>query len=370
MTRKASGKLSVLDKIILTVNCVAALALLMSYLAPITDPRSFWIIAILGLAYPLLLLVNVLMIIYWFFRSKRYTLVSVICILIGFKVLIANFGFHIPNFFDKKPSNNTIRIMAYNVHGFGGFDKTNAKSIEGEIMRLINDEQPDIVNMEEFYEDVLTRTTIDSSLKKIMKSNYHYFKPYDFTQWDSTGIAIFSKFPILNHGSILSAKDTDQTQAIFADVKKGNSIFRVYCLHLQSTRFDDQEHQYLKSLQHGKVNLHESKVIGSKLKLAFIKRSYEVSLIKQHIELCPYPYIIAGDFNDTPISYSVNQMSKGIKNAFIEKGTGLGITYYGDFPNFQIDYILCSSKFNVINYQIIKKKISDHYPVISDLSLQ
>ena len=57
---------------------------------------------------------------------------------------------------------------------------------------------------------------------------------------------------------------------------------------------------------------------------------------------CPYPYIISGDFNDTPSSYAVNQMAKGFKNAFREKGTGLGRTYNGDFPNYQIDYIMAS----------------------------
>jgi len=370
MILKARMKLTILDKIVLTLNCIVALALLMSYLAPVTDPRKFWIVAILGLAYPLLLLVNAVLIVFWFFRLRLFMLISAICILIGCNILTANFGFHYPTFTDKKPFGGAIRIMAYNVHGFGGFDKTSAKSTEGEIMSLISEEQPDIINIEEFYEDVSTRATIYSSLKKIIKPGYHYFKPYDFTQWDSTGIAIFSKFPITNHGSISSSKDTDQNQAIFADVKKGNTIFRVYCLHLQPTEFNDQEHQYIKSLQHGKLNFHESKVVGNKLRLAFIKRSYEVSLIKQHMARCPYPYIIAGDFNDTPISYAVNQMSEGLKNAFIEKGTGPGITYYGDFPNYQIDYILFNAKFKIIDYEIIKKKISDHYPVMSDLSLQ
>jgi len=92
--------------------------------------------------------------------------------------------------------------------------------------------------------------------------------------------------------------------------------------------------------------------------------------IKEDAAKCPYPYIISGDFNDTPTSYAVNKMSEGLKNAFCEKGSGFGRTYNGDFPNYQIDYIMASPAFNVLSYQIIEKKLSDHYPVRSDLVLK
>jgi len=95
-----------------------------------------------------------------------------------------------------------------------------------------------------------------------------------------------------------------------------------------------------------------------------------VDIIKAHAAQCPYPYIISGDFNDTPASYSVNQMAKGLKNAFREKGSGFGRTYNGSFPNYQIDYIMASTQFDIASYHITEKKLSDHYPVRSDLVLK
>jgi len=362
-------KLNGFDKAILILNCILSLALLLSYLAPFANPEDFWIVALLGLAYQFLLLINIVFVVYWLFRSRIYMLISGLIILSGFKIILANFGFHLPVSVTNKASAGDIRIMAYNVHGFGGFDKSQGKSIQTDIMKLIDDKGPDVINIEEFYEDVSTRKSIFSSLKKVMKSDNFYFRPYDYTQWDSTGVAVFSRYPIVNRGEILSP-DKEQIQAIYVDLKKGNSIFRDYCVHLQSTHFDDSEHQYLKSLtEHGKVSVTGLHLITSKLKLAYIKRSYQVALIKQSMSQCPYPYVIAGDFNDTPISFSVNQIQSGLKNAFIEKGSGLGITYYGDFPHFQIDYILTSKQFNIDNYQIIEKKLSDHYPIMSDLNL-
>ena len=116
--------------------------------------------------------------------------------------------------------------------------------------------------------------------------------------------------------------------------------------------------------------MESSKKIGIRLKKAFIKRGEQVKILKADTEKCTIPYIIAGDFNDTPISYTVNTISAGMKNSFREKGSGFGVTYNGEFPNFQIDYILTSPEFSIKNYLIVDKKLSDHYAVRTDLELK
>jgi endonuclease/exonuclease/phosphatase family metal-dependent hydrolase len=369
MTSKNKEKTGIFDKFILILNGISSMALLLSYFAPVVDPRRFWIISLIGLAYPVLLIISLVFAGFWFFRKKRNSLISLITILIGFKILLANFSFHQFSPIRQKSAAGNIKVMAYNVHGFGGFEGTDFQSVQKGIFTLINNEAPDIINIEEFYENISTRAQIFNSFEKAVRSKYHYFQPYDYTQWDSTGIAIFSKFPIINRG-IIRVKQASQTQAIFADVKYNKQVIRIYCVHLQSTHFENPEHEYLDSLRHfGKINFHESRVIGSKLKDAFIKRSYQVAVIKAHMAKCPYPYIVAGDFNDTPISYALHQMGNGLNNAFEKKGSGMGITYYGDFPHSQIDYILTSPQFDVLNYKVIKAQLSDHYPIISELFL-
>ncbi len=133
---------------------------------------------------------------------------------------------------------------------------------------------------------------------------------------------------------------------------------------MQSIRFDPDDYRYLNTVsEQGKPDVSSTMRLGGKLKRAFLKRSEQVFKVKGHADACPYPYIISGDFNDTPTSFAVNQMSKGLKNAFREKGFGLGRTENGNFPNYQIDYIMASQQFDVLNYNIIEKKLSDHYPV-------
>ena len=119
----------------------------------------------------------------------------------------------------------------------------------------------------------------------------------------------------------------------------------------------------------GIISLRGLRRIILKLKGGFIERGLQVALIRQHASKCPYPYILMGDFNDTPSSYAFNQMEIGMNNTFREKGTGVGKTFNGGFASFQIDYILSSKQFHVLDYHIIHKLISDHYPVLSEVAL-
>ena len=58
-----------------------------------------------------------------------------------------------------------------------------------------------------------------------------------------------------------------------------------------------------------------------------------------------------------------------MKNAFDEKGTGIGRTFYGISPTLRIDNIFTDERFRIDQYVRIKKKLSDHFPIIADLYL-
>jgi len=371
MPVKSHKRIVILEIIILVLNGIFSLALLLSYLAPYVDPRDFWIIALIGILYPFLLLANLVFLIYWSIRLRLYALISGVCILLGFNVLTAYFGFHLSTADLDKPLPGNVRVMAYNVHNFMGLDTIHRTYTQNKIFQLISDNQVDVVSMQEFSVNIKNNQAIYSGLKKAIKSDQYYFKPYSNSPWDSVGVAIFSRFPIINRGLVLSQDEHVDMQAIFADIKCHGKIFRVYSFHLQPIHLGDKEHRYISKIRHrASVSPSELEVICRKLKIAFIRRSAQIEIIRNHLAKCPYPYVLSGDFNDTPISFVVNQIGKGLKNAFINKGGGLGTTYYGDFPHFQIDYIFTSSQFDIINYQTVKNKISDHFAIMSDLKLK
>jgi len=369
--KNKKSSLSFIDKVILWINLLLCFSLVISYFAPYVNPQKIWIIAFFGLAYPPLLLLNVILMAYWLLRRRLQFAVSLVTILIGWSTLNNNIGFRSRSSYTPVPGSNGVRIMTYNVHNFKRYGAKNDASTKHEILALITSQRPDVIGFQEFFTRNKGQYDMRDSIVKILGVNNFYFEPFAISNQESIGMAIFSKFPIIAKGMIrLSNDKTSSNQCLYIDVKKGEKIFRVYSVHLQSIKFNPLDYKYLDSVsKKGKTDMQSTKRLGGKLKIAFIKRSEQVFKVKAHAALCPYPYVISGDFNDTPTSFAVNQMAKGLKNAFREKGSGFGRTYNGDFPNYQIDYIMASPQFDVASYQIIEKKLSDHFPLRSDLIL-
>ncbi|MGV8879009.1 MAG: endonuclease/exonuclease/phosphatase family protein [Sphingobacteriaceae bacterium] len=369
--KKARKNLNFWDRLVLLLNMVASLALLISYLASIVDPRKIWQLAFFGLAYPGLLLVNLIILFYWVLRKKNWVLLPLSCILIGWNVLLNNVSFRSGTKDGPKQSADQIRVMTYNVHNFKRFGAKNDKSTKDDILNIIKMEQPDIICFQEFYTRRQGEFAIRDSLRKILNSNYYYFQPVSLNKYEAIGMAIFSKLPIVKQGLVPFKDSHSNNQCLYTDLQKGKRLFRVYNVHLQSINFKPEDYSYLDSVSNkGKADIPGSRRIGSKLKQAFLKRSEQVILVKTHAQESAYPYLIAGDFNDTPASFAVNKMATGIQNTFREKGSGFSKTYNGMFPNYQIDYIMASAAFQVLNYKVLEKKLSDHYPVRSDLLLK
>jgi len=369
---KAKSKLPLIDRIVLWINYLLCFSLVLSYIAPFVNPARFWPVAFFGLAYPPLLLSHLIILVYWLFRNKKYMLLSIATILIGWPVLTNNVGFHISGSEkQEKPGGNSLRVMTYNVHDFKKYGSNNDIPTKHEILRIIEEQQPDVITFQEFYSRNKGQYNMTDSLKRIMKTDQYYFEPFEANSHEALGMAIFSRFPIIAHGMIRLSEMNSDDQCLFVDIKKNDKTIRIYNVHLQSVKFDEYDYRYLNSIKkQDKPEIGSAKRLGSKLKIAFIKRAAQVATVKNHAGACTYPYVIAGDFNDTPASYAVHQMGIGLKNSFKEKGFGLGRTYNGDFPNYQIDYIMASPQFDISSYQIIEKKLSDHYPVRSDLLLK
>ena len=370
MKKKSDQKLSFFTKLLLFINCGVAMALLISYLAPVTDPRKFWPLAFFGLAYPPLLLANGLFIVYWLIARSKLAFVSVITILIGWNALHNNIGFSFGNEAPQRSASN-LRVLSYNVHNFrkGGllFDDTTRRGI----LRIMRTTKPDVIGIQEYFSRKKGPYAMKDSISDLLGTTYGYTESSLESESEIIGLAIFSRYPIIAKGSVAVADPNSGVQCIYVDIKKDEKIIRYYCIHLQSFLFEQRDYSYIDTIKtSGKADISSTKRLAIKLKRAFLKRADQVMRVKQHAATCPYPYIISGDFNDTPSSFAVNQMAKGIKNSFREKGFGLGRTYNGDFPNYQIDYILASNQFDVLNYNIIKQKLSDHYPVYADLALK
>jgi endonuclease/exonuclease/phosphatase family metal-dependent hydrolase len=127
----------------------------------------------------------------------------------------------------------------------------------------------------------------------------------------------------------------------------------------------------LNYLDSGKVpeqgNIFESKNIISKIKLGVLKRASQANFIKDELNHSPYPVIVCGDFNDVPVSYAYETIGKGLRNAFVERGSGISRTFSSISPTLRIDNIFTDKQFKIMQFIRIKNLLSDHFPIIADV---
>ena len=363
------------DNVVRLIALLMVISLLIGCFAGDVDPRENRIIPFFGLAYPFLLLLNIFMIAWWCIRGRwMFAVLTILVIGLGWRALTATFSVTGDTGDGPKTDVSMIRMMTYNVHSFRPYDAglvtDSSEAIKSKMLKLIEQENPDIICLQEYYTRNKGTFQLTDSLKKILNTAHYYFRPSSENDYEATGLAIFSKYPIKNRGNISFAPGRGGNESIFVDVEVNKKLIRVYNVHLQSIAFNKQDYQYLdKVTKKMDPELVPSKRILSMLNNAFLKRSGQVDIMRAHMNACEKPFLIAGDFNDTPASYAVTQLTSSLNNSFVKKGKGFGRTYNGKFPNFQIDYIAATKDFKVINQRIVEAKLSDHFPVRSDLSL-
>lgn len=363
-------KVTFIEMLFLLVSLLCATGLIFGTLAAKFDPRETVIFAFFGLAYPFLLLINVILCLSWLLRRRwKIALLLFVIIISGFRTINATFKFNgTEGPAVKEPGH--LRIMTYNVHNFKEYGSENSASIKQKMLQTIRDQQPDVICFQEFFTRFKGEFDTKDSLKNSLEMPYYYFVPSAKNSYEAIGMAIFSRFPIVNK-DFITFGPINGNGGIFADIEFKGKVVRIYNLHLRSISFGKKDYSYLEKVKTEiKPDKQSTKRIYRMLRDAFKLRAADVALVEDELKKCEIPYIVAGDFNDTPASYAVNRLTSNLNNAFIMKGSGLGKTYNGAFPNFQIDYIATTKDIEVVNYHVSRAKLSDHFPVRADLNIK
>ncbi len=352
---------NILHKGLVVFSLIFSGSLLVSYSAAYINPGTVGFPAFFGLAFPYLLIVNLLFVLYWMFRRKWSFLIPLVIILVGYGSLS---DFYQLNRGEKLVVSDSeqLTVLSYNVRSFDRYKWTKDPSTPHNIIKLINSQEPDVVCLQEY------RTTINgllslANLKKELGMKYVY------SSSKNSGVAIFSKYPIAKKANFSFGKD-HLCKAIFADISVKGKLLRVYNLHLESNRLVWKNYKFIKKdeYQGNEEDLNEIKDISLRLSHAFSRRAEQALQIKEHVKQSPYPTLVCGDFNDTPNSFTYHQLSKDMNDAFVAQGKGISTTYSGDFPSFRIDYLLYSEDMTCTKYDRIRKRYSDHYPVCASFA--
>ena len=79
--------------------------------------------------------------------------------------------------------------------------------------------------------------------------------------------------------------------------------------------------------------------------------------------------ILTGDFNNTAYSYVYKLIKDDFQDTFECAGNGFGRTFDFKFFPVRIDFILADASFKVNHFKTFDVKFSDHYPILTKVSL-
>ena len=362
-------------RVLVIVNICAALLLLLGCYGNLFSPKDFCLFGILTLTSFYFLLILLVFLLFWLFVKPSLAFISLAAILLAYKPIKNIIPFRLSQTFTVQKAKNNIRLMSWNVAQFNIMEDGLHPSVKKQMLGLINEYQPDIACFQEMVAEDSTikqHGHIDEFLEKTRFPYYFYSynSKEDFWGYAHFGIIIFSKYPIINKQTISWYPHDYNSIFQYVDIVKGLDTIRVFNVHLQSLRFSRTNLKYIdKPSVEDENAIKESKSIIKKFKTGFLKRQVQADRIRTEIEKSPYPVIVNGDFNDVPNSYAYHTIGKGLNNAFVEKGGGLGRSFSGISPVLRIDNIFVDKGFDVKQFKKIKKKLSDHFPILADVEI-
>ncbi len=354
--------------LLISINIIAIVSLIGSYLSIYIDPRDYSIFQFFGLGFIFIYIINFLFLLFWIFikRKKILIIINLLFIIIGFSFLSDFFNI---NFTNNDNDTNNFKIISYNVRQFDLYNWKENKINRNKYFDFLKKENPDIICFQEYYEDETKKFITTDSIISFLKTKNFYFKNTDLSSNKyKFGIATFSKYPILK-SDFFEFENTSNI-IIYSDLLINADTIRVFNTHLQSIRFQPEDYKFIEDVEKSidSVAFKEAKPLIVKLRDAYKMRAIQTNSLHSLIKMSPYKVIVCGDFNDTPISYTYHTAKGNLHDAFIEAGTGMSRTYNGTFPSFRIDYVLYSNGIEALDYKCPKIPISDHYPIVVTLN--
>ena len=273
--------------------------------------------------------------------------------------------------------------MSWNVAQFDILNYKKDHSVYNNMIDLINRYQPDIACFQEmvagdsvvdlnnaYYRKFSFYSIVDFEISLHFADEYYSYNwKENYLYYQHFGIITFSKYPIINRHTIATYPYDYNSIFQYVDIVKGSDTLRVFNIHLQSLKFSPTNLQYIDNPSiESEADVQKSKNIINKFKTGFLKRKVQADRVKEEINKSPYPVIVCGDFNDVPNSYAYETIGNGLQNAFEKKGTGLGRTFSGIAPTLRIDNIFVSPAYRVDQFARVPKKLSDHFPIITDIT--
>lgn len=296
----------------------------------------------MALLAPILFVLNTFLFIWWLIRRRWWVaLMPLAALVVGFGSLAL--FVRLPHF--GTTAEGDLRIATLNVHGFHQ-NKSRSYSVS-RVAAMLRDEQIDVACMQEVLDDA--EHPFDSLALSFTNRMPHYVR--------EQAMACFSRYPILGHRYIPFSGSNQACLCV--DMQVGKRKVRLISVHLQTSGISSASQRFQRDYNR-KIpldTLHNIMTENASIRAA------QVRIVRAVIDTSAMPVLIAGDFNDLPVSQTYRMMNEGFTDAFPAAGHGWG----GSYRNLlRIDYILYNDYFEATNSYVWRaEELSDHEPVIA-----
>jgi len=356
-----------------SLNIFLVLLLVLSAYSDLVSPEKTVIFAYLGLAFPILLFLNICFFLYRLLTKKiLLSLIMVAAFAICWKPILRFCPLNLNT--EKISDEEAIKVLSYNVMSFAYKDHT--KTEPNKIIGYIAESDADIVCLQEYMVSSRKNLMSSSDVAKALPM-YPYIAEIFFTSSENNrykyGLAVLSKYPITNSKRIPFPSKYNGSS--MHEINVNGKTIVVINNHLESFKLTTEDRSnYSDIIAHANFESFDELrgSIQQKLGQAYRLRAKQAELIADEIRKTNgYYTIVCGDFNDTPISYARRTIQGQLNDAFEESGFGMGISYNQNYFYFRIDHILHSLSMESYNCRVdTRVDLSDHYPIYCYMQLK
>lgn len=342
--RSATGL--IIDIFVGVITLVVVALFLTTLFVPSLDPRQHGEVSTLGLVAPIIYAMQAALTLYWIVRWRPFIAVVMVFVsLLGVFQLSLFYKLELrrvysePNLkprYDKK----ALKVMSYNVRSF--IDDNRERQLDS-IVKIIKAVNPDILCLQE-----MGFSDIADSLLEPLKPMPHSLSRVNLSP------AIYSRYPIIKASRMDTLKNFVWADIVIKKDKNNEDTIRVFNNHMHSTaiRRDDsnyiENHEYLEGDSLGKVHSMVKRLTENNR-----VRAEQADTLAALVAASPYPVIVCGDFNDTPVSYTYRTVARKLNDPYRKVGRGYSHTYRGFFDMLRIDYIFYSDEFEALSYEVV-----------------
>ena len=259
---------------------------------------------------------------------------------------------------DVAVSEDSFEVTTFNVRRLDEFEWLDGDQTREDIATWLAEQPDGIWCFQEFPKR--GKATLRSA-------GFSWLKPRRrlFTWPREAGPALASSYPVKDWTTYMfEDEDAGQGRVLQADVETPAGLVRVFNVHLQSLHFDHADYD---AVEEGPSREQGARLWGL-ITDASKARALQAQELVRRMEESPYPVIVAGDFNDTPMSYAMHALrGSRAEDTFAAASFGPGGTHLGAIPGLRIDGILADTTLQCVSHRIHGVVLSDHRPVTAVL---